>query len=63
MMDTNSPIGSEGIPYVLDSFTQLDIMENSSILDTGEAWEPKSGAAPILYKLEFVFDNAIVAFP
>jgi hypothetical protein len=32
LMDVNSPPGSEGIPYVINDFTALDVLKNSESL-------------------------------
>jgi hypothetical protein len=64
LMDANSPVGAEGIPYELDSFTQLGKANGGpEILDSGQAWQPKSGEAPRSLRHEFPVDNAVVAFP
>ena len=64
LMDSNSPVGAEGIPYELDTFMQLGTVDGGAeILDTGHAWQPKSGQAPVSHRHEFPVDNAVVVFP
>ena len=64
LMDSNSPVGAEGIPYELDSFMQLGTVDGGAeILDSGHAWQPKSGQAPTPHRNEFPIDNVVVAFP
>jgi len=64
LMDSNSPVGAEGIPYELDNFMQLGTVDGGvEILDRGRAWQPKSGQAPASHRNEFPIDNAVVAFP
>jgi murein DD-endopeptidase len=64
LMDANSPLGSEGIPYEFVSFTQLGVLQNQdAALDAGQPWQPKTRPMPIVRRQEFPFDKAIVTFP
>jgi len=63
LTDANSPLASEGIPYEIETFTQLDVLKNSSVLDDGSAWQPKPGTKPIVRRREFPIDNAVITFP
>jgi murein DD-endopeptidase len=63
LMDTNSPLGAEGLPYVLESFTQLGVIDNPAVLDSGEAWRPKAQAKPVVHRREFPVDNMVVTLP
>jgi murein DD-endopeptidase MepM/ murein hydrolase activator NlpD len=63
LTDANSPLASEGIPYEIESFTQLDVLKNSLVLDDGSAWQPKSDVKPVVRRREFPVDNAVVTFP
>jgi hypothetical protein len=64
LMDSNSPLGSEGIPYEFVSFTQLGIVEDEdALLDHGQPWQPKSQVSPVLHRHEFPFNRAVVTFP
>lgn len=63
LVDGNSPVGAEGLPYELETFTQLGLIEGPEVLDTGKAWQPKTGAAPVVHRREFPLDNAVVTFP
>jgi hypothetical protein len=63
LMDANSPLGSEGLPYELDTFTEQGVIEDPDMLDTGQAWRPKNDTAPVLHRQEFPVDNAVVNFP
>jgi murein DD-endopeptidase len=61
--DANSPMGSEGIPYEFETFTQLGMIDGPDVLDTGKAWQPKTGERPVAHRREFPLDNAVVTFP
>ena len=64
LMDSNSPLGSEGIPWEFASFTQLgDVNGQDAELDAGQPWQPKTQAAPVVHRREFPFDKAVVTFP
>jgi len=64
LMDSNSPLGSEGIPCEFASFTQLgDVNGQDAELDAGQPWQPKTQAAPVVHRREFPFDKAVVTFP
>jgi murein DD-endopeptidase len=63
LTDANSPLASEGIPYEIETFTQLDVLKNSTVLDDGSAWQPKHEAKPVVHRREFPVDNAVVTFP
>jgi len=62
LVDGNSAVGAEGIPYELETFTQKGIVEGPEILDTGKAWQPKTGETPVVHRREFPIDNAVVVF-
>ena len=63
LMDSNSPLGAEGIPYELETFTQLGIVTVPDSLDAGQPWKPDSQGEPVVHKHEFPIDYAVVAFP
>ncbi len=63
LMDANSPLGSEGLPYELDTFTELGVIDDPDVLDSGQAWRPKAETAPVIHRQEFPVDNAVVTLP
>jgi len=64
LMDSNSPLGSEGIPCEFASFTQLGAVNGQDAeLDAGQPWQPKTQTAPVVHRREFPFDKAVVTFP
>ena len=63
VMDANSPLGSEGLPYEIDGFTQLGVSDDPAVLDSGQAWKPDSKAAPVLHRRDLPVNNAVVTFP
>jgi len=62
MMDTNSPLGAEGIPYELRTFTQTGVIDDSDAIDAGKSWQPKNPKV-VKHEMEFPVDNAVVNFP
>ena len=64
LMDSNSPLGSEGIPFEFASFTKVGAVNGQdSELETGQPWQPKTEAPPRVHRREFPFDKAVVTFP
>jgi murein DD-endopeptidase len=63
LTDANSPLASEGIPYELETFTQLGVLKDSSVLDDGSPWQPKPDVKPVVHRREFPVDNAVITFP
>jgi hypothetical protein len=63
VMDTNSPLGAEGLPYEIDGFTQLGVGDDPAVLDSGQAWSPNSQGAPVVHRRELPLNNAVVSFP
>ena len=62
VMDANSPLGAEGVPYALASFTQVGTLPDLSGLDDGKPWAGDSAPARV-HRNEFPVDNAVVTFP
>lgn len=63
LTDGNSPMGSEGIPYELEVFTQLGVLgDQEAVLDKGQAWQPKAQEKPVVHRGEFPIDKAVVNF-
>ncbi len=63
LMDANSPLGAEGLPYEIDGFTQLGVSAGPDMLGSGQAWRPRSQEAPTVHRQELPVDNAVVTFP
>jgi hypothetical protein len=56
-------VGSEGIPYELERFTQLGILgDQEAVLDNGQAWQPKAQEKPVVHRAEFPVEKAVVNF-
>jgi murein DD-endopeptidase MepM/ murein hydrolase activator NlpD len=63
LMDANSSMGAEGLPYELETFTQIGVIDRPEVLDDGQPWRPKTQATPVIHRREFPVDNAVVTFP
>jgi hypothetical protein len=61
--DANSPLGSEGLPFVLDSFETQGTVESLDALLGRAAWKPQAGARTDTRRLEIPIENAVVNFP
>jgi len=55
---------AEGIPYELETFTQLGVVTDlSEVLGPrGKGWQPKIEGKPVVHRQEFPEDNAVVSF-
>ncbi|WP_422062319.1 M23 family metallopeptidase [Sphingopyxis sp.] len=62
IMDANSPLGAEGTPYAIKSFTQLGTLANLDILTDGRPWLAEPTPSKTLHN-EFPIDKAVVTFP
>ena len=63
LMDANSPLGSEGLPYELARFTQMGSLDGAeAALDSGQSWQPKPGGGAVSHDREFPVNSAVVAF-
>lgn len=60
--DGNSPLGAEGVPYVIDSFEQQGILPSKGLLVAG-GWKPPPTGTPAKRRLEMPIENAVVRFP
>ncbi|HXY52720.1 MAG TPA: M23 family metallopeptidase [Terriglobales bacterium] len=64
LVDAASPMGSEGIPYELETFTQLGVVgDDPDVQDSGRILLPKSQEKPVIHEREFPVNNAAVTFP
>lgn len=63
LVNANSPMGAEGIPYELTAFRQMGILGDSKVLDAGEPWRPQVQTTPTLHRREFPSADALVTFP
>jgi murein DD-endopeptidase MepM/ murein hydrolase activator NlpD len=60
--DGNSPLGAEGVPYVLDAFEMQGTLPSKQLLIKG-GWTAEPGSATDRRTLEMPTENAIVRFP
>ena len=60
--DGNSPLGAEGVPYVLESFEMQGILQSKGLLVEG-GWKPQPIPPTDKRRLEIPIENAVVRFP
>jgi murein DD-endopeptidase MepM/ murein hydrolase activator NlpD len=60
--DGNSPLGAEGVPYVIESFEMQGILPSKALLVEG-GWKPQPGITIDKRRLEIPIENAVVRFP
>lgn len=63
LVNANSPMAAEGIPYQLATFNQLGVVAHPEELDTGQSWQPKAEVKPVVHRREFPVNNAVTTFP
>jgi len=64
LVDAASPMGSEGIPYELETFTQLGVVaDDPDLQDNGRILLAKTQEKPVIHQREFPVNNAAVTFP
>lgn len=57
-------MGSEGIPYKLETFTQLGVVaDDSDMQDNSRILLPKAQEHPVVHAREFPVNNVAVTFP
>jgi murein DD-endopeptidase MepM/ murein hydrolase activator NlpD len=62
LADGNSPLGAEGVPYVLQSFEMQGILPSKKLLVEG-GWKPQPGTKSDRRRSEIPIENAVVNFP
>ncbi len=62
LCDANSPLGCEGMPYVMESFEVLGTVELPADLKSAKPWTPKPGQAPAMHAKEIPLENVLVRF-
>lgn len=60
--DGNSPLGAEGVPYVIESFEMEGTLPSKGLLIEG-GWKPQTSAIIDKRRLEIPIENAVVRFP
>jgi murein DD-endopeptidase len=60
--DGNSPLGAEGVPYVIESFEMQGILPSKGLLVEG-GWKPQPSSTIDKRRREIPVENAVVRFP
>ena len=63
VVNGNSPLASEGVPYEFETFAQSGIAENAADAALTEAYRIKSDTPPSVHRREFPANNAVVMLP
>jgi len=63
LVDGNSGLGAEGIPYELESFTRVGFVEDEDALERGQAWQPTKPSSTTQHRREFLSDKEVVNLP
>jgi murein DD-endopeptidase len=64
IVDGNSILGAEGVPYVFNTFKHLGTApEAEKLVETGDAWHTEPGVKPASRSKELPVNFAVVEFP
>jgi murein DD-endopeptidase len=63
VVNGNSPLAAEGVPYEFETFTQAGISENGEDAALTEAYRIKPETPPSVHRREFPANNAVVTLP
>jgi hypothetical protein len=63
LCDANSPLGCEGLPYVMERFEVLGRLELPDDLRKMAPWSPAPGRSPEVRTREIPLENELVRFP
>lgn len=60
IMDSNSPLGAEGLPYAFKSFELMGVLPSKRLLVSG-GWKPTGPESR--HRMEIPFENSVVRLP
>ena len=63
LVNGNSPLGTEGLPFVFESYELLGVLNDLGILTRDKGWTPQPGAPVEKRTKEMPLENAIIRFP
>lgn len=63
IVDGNSPLGAEGLPFVFESYEVLGVPNDLGLLTRDNGWAPQPGAAIEKCKNEMPLENMIIRVP
>jgi murein DD-endopeptidase MepM/ murein hydrolase activator NlpD len=63
IVDGNSPLGSEGLPFVFESYEVLGTLKDLGVLTRDNGWMPQPGATIEKRRKEMPLENMIIRVP
>lgn len=64
LVDGNSLLGAEGVPYVFERFTfHGTVTDPAKVVEAGQPWQPPAGQKPTQHQRELPGNLAVVSFP
>ncbi len=63
IVDGDSPLGAEGLPFVFESYEVLGTLKDLGVLTRDNGWRPQPDATPEKRKKEIPLRNMIIRFP
>ena len=63
IVNGNSPLGAEGLPFVLESYEVLGVLSDLGVLTRDNGWMPRPGATIEERRKEMPLENMIIRVP
>jgi len=63
IVDGNSALGAEGLPFVFESYEVLGVVNDLGVLTRDNGWRPQPGATIEKRRKEMPVENMIIRFP
>lgn len=63
IVEGNSPLGAEGVPFVFESYEVLGVLDDLGVLTRDNGWRPQPGATIEKRMKEMPLENMIIRFP
>ena len=63
LVNGNSPLGAEGLPFVFESYELLGVLNDLGILTRDKDWTPQPGTTVEKRTKEMPLENSIIRFP
>ena len=63
IVDSNTPLGAEGLPFVFESYEMLGVLKDLGVLTRDDGWRPQPSAAVEKCSKEMPLENMVIRFP
>jgi murein DD-endopeptidase len=63
IVDGNTPLGAEGLPFVFESYELLGVLKDLGVLTRDDGWRPQPSTAVEKCSKEMPLENMVIRFP